>query len=499
MVSRMNLTIPWVAAGSLLHVTAFLLVCLHCLQNRREEAASTLLWIFLAWSFPVLGPFLYVTLGVDRLTPRGAFKNTQNARFLAERQARENVLPLAYWHAVNAASIKATLESDPDIELNRAIDTLAPDYPLLAGNDITPLITGDETFPVMLSLIDQASHHIHLQSFIIRNDPTARAIFDRLAAKAREGVTVRVLYDRFGSTQATLSGFFRRYRRVPNMTIHGWTQVNPLKRRFQMNLRNHRKVLITDGRCACFGGINISADNTTRQNRPAIRDYHFRICGPVVQQLQYAFLQDWFFISRENPDNLLHEACFPSISHEGSAPARVINSGPTTYLQTIADVFFMAIAQARTQILIVTPYFVPTTDLLRALRCAALRGVEVRLILPQKNNHFYAGWASHAFYEGLLCAGVRIFHRHPPFLHAKAVLIDGYTAITGTANWDVRSLRLNYETSMIVCNETFAGTLKRLILEDEALSDEITLAPWRRRPPWHRLVENACSLLAPVL
>jgi len=495
----MNFDIPWVAAGSALHLLAFLLVCLHCLQNRREEAASTLLWIFLAWSFPFFGPFLYVTLGVDRLTPRGTVKKNQNARFRAERAAREDALPLAYWHAVNAANIKATLASEPDVELNRAVDTLAPDFPLLAGNSVSPLITGDEAFPVMLAMIDQARHHIHLQSFIIRNDRTARAIFDRLAAKARDGVTVRVLYDRFGSTQATLTGFFRRYRRVPNMTILGWTQVNPLRRRFQMNLRNHRKVLIADGRCACFGGINISADNTTRHTRPPIRDYHFRICGPVVQQLQYAFLQDWFFMSGDDPAHLLHEACFPSIAREGTAPARIINSGPTSLLQTIADVFFMAIGRARSQILIVTPYFVPTPDLSRALRCAALRGVDVRLILPEKNNHFYAGWASHAHYEELLNAGVRIFHRRPPFMHAKAVLIDGHTAITGTANWDVRSLRLNYETNMIICDEGFSNALKRVILEDESLSEEITQALWRRRPAWHRLLENACSLLGPVL
>ncbi len=495
----MNTPIPWFAAGSLLHLLAFLLVCLHCLQYRREEAASTLLWIFLAWSFPVFGPLLYVLIGVDRLTPRGAYKKSQNARFLDERIAREDALPLAYWHAVHAEDLKASPVNSFDLAMNRALDALAPDYPLLAGNQMVPLIGGDEAFPAMLKLIDDARHHIHLQSFIIHNDAAAREILDRLAEKAEEGVTVRVLFDRFGSTQAILTGLFRRYRKVPNMQIKGWTQVNPLKRRFQMNLRNHRKVLIVDGRCACFGGINLSDENVSKHLRPAIRDYHFHICGPVVQQLQYAFLQDWFFMSGEDPSRLLQESCFPSIEHEGALPARVINSGPSSHLQTIADVYFMAIGRACSQILIVTPYFVPTPDLLRALRCAALRGVDVRIILPLENNHFYAGWASHALYEGLLDAGVRIFHRKPPFMHAKAVLIDGQTAIIGTANWDLRSLRLNYETCMVLCDEPFGNVLKQIILEDEALSDEITIAEWRRRPSWHRLIENACSLLAPVL
>lgn len=495
----LEMQFPWLAAGSMLHLLVFTLVCLHCLQHRREEAAATLLWIFLAWSLPVLGPLLYITFGIDRLTPRGTLKSLQNARFREARLAREDALPRAYWHSVHADSIKADLASSLDAELNRAIDTLVPDYPLLAGNSVEPLITGDEAFPAMLELIDNASHHIHLQSFIIHNDRTSRTLFDHLAAKARAGITVRVLYDRFGSTQAIFTGFFRRYRHVPNMHINGWTQVNLLKRHFQLNLRNHRKVLIADGRCACFGGINISRENTTRKGKLPIRDYHFRACGPVVQQLQYAFLQDWFFICGEDPANLLQEKLFPSISHEGGIPARVINSGPTSKLQTTADLFFMAIVQARQQVLIVTPYFVPPPDILRALRSAALRGADVRLVVPLENNHIYAGWASRALYSELLAAGVRIFHRQPPFMHAKAMLIDGRTAIVGTANWDVRSLRLNYETSMILYDEGFAGKLKQVILEDIALSEEVTHAIWNHRPGWHRLVENACSLLAPIL
>ena len=499
MVPGIDLQIPWLALGSLLHILSFLLICLHCLQNRREEAAATILWMFLGWSLPVLGPFLYLTIGVDRLTPRGTQNREKNLRFRQECLAREDLLPLAYWHAVPTDKINAELSSPSDSELNRAIDTLIPDYPLLAGNSVSPLITGDEAFPAMLEMIDRARHHIHLQSFIIKPDRTARLLLKHLCAKAREGVTVRVLYDRFGSTQAALSGFFRFYRRVPNLTILGWTQVNLLKRNFQLNLRNHRKVLIVDGRAACFGGINISRENITRRRRPPIRDYHFRVEGPVVQQLQYAFLQDWFFISGDSPDKLLQEACFPAIPPAGTIPARVINSGPTSYLQTITDVFFMAIVQARHQLLIVTPYFVPSPDILRALRSAALRGVEVRLILPERNNHFYAGWASRALYQDILAAGVRIFHRQPPFIHAKAVVIDSRTAIVGSANWDVRSLRLNYETSMILYDETFANRLKAIILEDEALSSEIILPVWNRRPAWHRLVENACSLLTPIL
>ena len=494
----MNFAAAWVATWSALHALSFGLVCLHCLQTRRE-ATSSILWIFVSWSFPIIGPMLYLTVGVDRVPQMGFHKRRQDARLLEAREATEETLPLAYWRAVHSESVHATPTTELGEELNRAMDAVAPEYPLLTGNLIGSHVTGDELYPRMLQAIDQATHHIHLQCFIIQNDTIGRSFMDHLADKARSGVQVRLLYDRFGSTQAVFSGLFRRYRKIPNMRIAGWTQVSPFKRRFQINLRNHRKALVVDGERAFIGGINMQAKNTTRGTKAPIRDYHFELTGPVVQEVQYAFMKDWFYITNENSRTLLKPVYFPSITVKGGSLARLVCSGPTSELQTIADVFFTAIVRARKQILIVTPYFVPPYDILRALRSAAIRGVDVRIILPARSNHVYAGWASRALYDELLQSGIRLFRRSPPFMHAKGMVVDDHISIVGTANWDVRSLRLNYETNISIHDEAFANSLKRIILDDEAQSDEVNLAGWRERPSWHRLAENACSLMTPVL
>ncbi len=452
----------------------------------------------MAWSFPILGAALFVTFGMDRVTTHGQRKREKNESLL---QARNNtaadVLPVAYWRA--SKDLQPDLPHHDINQTNRAMDALVSDFPLLAGNQITPLIGGSEAFPAMLQAITDAKHHIHFQCFIIRNDTIARTFFDALEARAREGVRVRVLFDRFGSTHAILSGFFLRYRNIPNFEIQGWTQVNLLKRRLQINLRNHRKALIVDGEIGFFGGINLDQVNLPNKRREAHRDYHFRACGPIVQQLQYAFLQDWYFMTDEPPSQLLQEHFFPLHTREGSTPARFIPSGPAAEQHAIEDMYFMLTEMATEQLLIVTPYFVPSPALITALRAAALRGVDIHLILPEYNNHFYAGWAARAYFAELLQSGVRIFLRKPPFIHAKAMIVDTRIVTVGTANWGLRSLRLNYELNLLAYDENVANQLKQTILEDEAQSREIHLAGWENRPQWQQLLENACALLAPML
>jgi cardiolipin synthase len=490
-------TWSWVVAPAL-HVLSFILVCVDCLRQRRE-AASTLLWIFVAWTFPVVGPLIYLYFGLHRVPRKGFKKHTANQRFLAERQAREEeTLPLAYWRAVHDAG-RVEPPTAVGRDMNQALDRLLPNHHLLGGNAITPLVDGDGTFPEFRRAIRQAQHHIHLQSFIIGNDIIGREMLGLLAERAEHGIEVRIMYDRFGSAYAVLRGLFRRYRGTPNLQLAGWTQANLLKKQFQVNLRNHRKVLVIDGREAFMGGINLSAENVTSGKGPPIRDYHFMIRGPVVQELQYAFMQDWHFITGEDPGEILQEIYFPHIDAEGAALTRLINSGPGHDLARIRDAFFLSFMSARRQILAVTPYFVPPREILQALRSASLRGVDVRLVIPAKGNHIYAALASRALYEELLWAGVRIFERREPFLHAKAVIVDDAFALVGTANLDARSLHLNYETNMVVHDDTFVNALKEIVLADLAQSDEVTLDDWKQRPTRQKIKENLAYLMMPVL
>lgn len=480
--------------GTAAHLIAFILITLHCLRRRRN-ASSTILWIFLAWAFPLLGPLLYLSFGIDRVADRGFKKFLTEEHLLRTRSGTREAAPRAYWHHLTGTPGANEFQR----EFNRTLDALLPDHPALSGNRFTPLVTGDEVYPKMLEAIRGATRHIHLQTFIIGHRGIGREIMDALAAKAADGIEVRLLYDRFGSTGAHWFGLFKKYRNLPNVRIAGWTQANLLKRQFQINLRNHRKVLVVDGAKAFFGGINLHDINTSAHKNGPIRDYHFEVEGPLVQELQYSFLRDWYFITEEDPGALLSETYFPPSEPAGDHVARLINSGPSTEKEVAVETFFTGITLAKEQILAVTPYFVPPADVLRALSSAALRGIDVSLIVPQINNHRYAGLASRALYKDLLIAGVKIFERRPPFMHAKALIIDGEISLVGTANLDERSLNLNYESSVAVYSEEFADAMKNIIHEDISLSDEILLTEWRQRPAGHRLLENLASLMSPVL
>ena len=489
----------WIGVEAILHITVFLLVVYSCLHTRRE-ATSALLWIFVAWSFPLIGPLLYLFFGINRVPRKAWHKQQADNEFLTERLSREREsLPLVYWRAVHESL--AAEPTDPAAQsLNNTLSPILSDYPLLSGNAIEPLVDGDDAYPRMLDAIRHAQHHVHLQTFIVWNDAIGREFLDLLAEKARQGVSVRFMFDSFGSMGAVLSPLFLRYRHVPNMQIVGWTQANLLKRLVQFNLRNHRKIMVVDGERAFMGGINLRQENLSRPGAPAIRDYHVAVRGPIVQELQYSFLRDWYFMTDDDPAVLLQQAHFPHLPAVGPAMVRVANSGPTPDgMEVIAQAFFECLVAARRQLFVVTPYFVPTHDILQALCSAARRGVDVRLIVPQTNNHLYAGLAGRSLYEDVLKAGGRIYQRHAPFMHAKALIVDDTLAMVGSANLDVRSLRLNYESNLIVYDPGYISALKQIVLNDQAHSNELDLATWQTRPTSHRLLENACYLLMPML
>ncbi|OPZ30807.1 MAG: Major cardiolipin synthase ClsA [Lentisphaerae bacterium ADurb.BinA184] len=490
----------WLPLGLAVHVLLALAVAVHCLCRRRE-ATSSLLWITVAWSLPVFGALLYVCIGINQM-PAKVWRKQRADPVLGESRrglAAADSPALVYWKAVHGRP--APEPDNPTArDIESALSGLVPDYPLLGGNNVQLLITGEEAYPPMLAAIAAARRHIHLQSFIIARDAVGRQFLDALAERARAGVQVRVLYDRFGSTHAVLTGLFRRYRRIPNLRLVGWTQANPVKRQFQINLRNHRKVLIVDGALAFTGGLNLTRVNLAGPEGAAVRDYHFRVRGPAVQELQYTFLRDWHYMTNEPAEALLNTDHLPDVATAGPALVRVINGGPTTAeSDVIGEAIFAAIVSARQQVIAVTPYFVPTRDLIQALRSAARRGVTVKLVVPRYNNHVYAGLAGRALYEDLLEAGARVFERERPFLHAKVLLIDNVLAIVGTANLDARSLRLNYETNLAVHDQRLVYGLHNAVAEELSHSAEINLRAWRRRPLRQKLLENFCGLLTPAL
>lgn len=485
--------LAWIELGTVLHIVTAAAASLHAIQIKRE-ASSALLWLFLIWSFPLVGAAVYVVWGIDRIAAKAGLRGRVHHAFRGG-----DIPPMVYWRRVREDHV-----ADPPTEwsaaLHRAVNALEPDFPLLKGNEIDVLVTGDEAYAPMFDAIRAARHHVHLQTFILSNDATGRALMDLLVERARDGVGVRLLFDRFGSTPAVLSGFVARYRRAsPRLRVAGWSLARPWRRQFQVNLRNHRKILIADGRVAFTGGLNLADINVSRPGRPADRDFHFEVRGPAVHELQFSFLSDWHFATGEPSERLLTDEFFPPVSADGSTLARIVNGEPTIEGETLPDIVFALLTSARRQIILVTPYFVPTADILRALRSAALRGVDVKVLVPRFSNHAYAGWAGRSYYGAILQAGGRIVERRPPFMHAKALIVDDAVALIGSANMDSRSLRLNYETNILAEGEGFIGRLKAAVLDEFRCGEEIDPAAWARRPLRVRLLERACALLSPVL
>jgi cardiolipin synthase A/B len=480
------------------HILGFIGVAAYCLRRRRE-GASTLLWLTLAWSFPIVGPLLFLMLGVTRVPQKAWRTQRANDAFRAERQTRESeTMPLDYWRRLRESMADAP-EDETARTLVKTMNRFGDEFPLLGSNAIEALVGGDATFPRMLSAIDNATDHIHLQTYILGNDATGHLFLEHLAAKARQGIVVRLMYDRIGSTSAWLLGMLKPYAHIPNFHIDSWHQMDLFKWRFQINLRNHRKALIIDGKIAFIGGINLHVENTTRPQGEPIRDYHFLVRGPIVHELQYTFLRDWHFMSDEDASQLLCERHFPLITPSGQSLISLVNGGPSSDVESLTDLFCAALAAATDQVLLVTPYFVPPPDILRAMRLASLRGVNIKLLMPEIGNHPIVALAARAFFEELLNSGIEIFLRPPPLLHAKALVVDDKIAVIGTVNLDNRSLRLNYETAFTVFDEPFANELKQIILEDLALSSRVDLVQWRNRPAGARIRENICALMAPVL
>ncbi len=485
-----------IGIGTLLHVVVFLCVVLHCLTHPREPR-STLLWLFIVWGFPLVGAVLYAAFGISRIPQKAWLKHSSDRRFGDARAEREQESqPLAYWRCLRDARVSKPCCAET---FDRVLDRITPDHPLLSGNTIELLLDGTETYPALLEAIRGARHHIHLMTYIIGRDNVARQILDACAERARDGVKVRVLFDEFGSASASLTRFFRNYRWVPNMRVVGFTQVNLLRKRIQVNLRNHRKITIIDGDMAFTGGINLHKGHLASRSGPAIRDYHFRIRGPLVNELQYTFLRDWYYMTEDDPQVLLGEEYFGRHEKAGPIAARIVNSGPSSSRNSLDDVFFNALIEAQRDLLLVTPYLILTEPLLQAMRMAAMRGVAVRVIVPSNNNHRTVKHASRSQYESLLKAGVRIFERRGPLLHAKAMVIDGVLSIFGSANLDVRSLRLNYETNIVSYDADLAGRLLQEMRVDLAESDEIEINLWVRRPWRQRLLENLFALASPIL
>lgn len=448
--------------------------------QQRRESGATLAWVLVIVFVPFIGLLSFWLFGTTRLRLR------RRKRRKVEQQlafALANV-PLNLNGEWRIAGVEPSL-----LRLARTLDGVGP----LAGNAVEIMRQGEALFAALATAFSQAQHHIHLVYYIWEADATGTHMRDLLIQAARRGVKVRLLVDDVGSRQAT-QAFFAPLQAAGGKVAR-FLPVNLLSRQLNLNNRNHRKMVIVDGSLVFTGGMNVG-DVYAGRGEPW-QDLHARIQGPVAYSLQEVFCQDWFHATGEN---LVSRRYFPTICAQGEIYAQFLATGPADERwQAIHTLLFAAMNLATQRIWLETPYFVPDAPMRLALQTAALRGVDVRLLLPGRSDHPLVLYAGRSFLDELLAAGVKVFEMHCAMPHAKAVIIDKHFATLGSANMDQRSFRLNFEGNVFFYGEAIASQLATDFVQSCGLAQEVTIQQRQQISAWQRFAESVTRLLAPLL
>jgi cardiolipin synthase len=469
---------PHLAAG--FDFLAALLASIHALLHKRDSRAATL-WLGLVWFLPLLGPILYLALGVNRIRRRALTLAVHNT---FSRPIPDNLGEPQHEGAEHLKMLARTV--------SRVVA-----QPLTDGNSIEPLVNGDTAFPAMLAAIESAKKSISLCTYIFDNDASGQKFVAALARAVARSVAVRVLIDAAGTRYSWPPITHKlHHAKIPFAKFLPSSLLTPW-RVATINLRNHRKSLIVDGIIAFAGGMNIRHGNVLAdQPRSPVQDLHFQVVGPVVAQLQEAFANDWAFTTGEVLDGGLW---FPELKASGNVIARAIPDGPDTDFDKARWTLLAALGEAQSSVKILTPYLLPDNAIITALNLASLRGVRVDIILPAKNNLPFVHWASRAMWWQLLERGCHIWLTPPPFDHSKLMIVDGHWVLLGSANWDARSLRLNFELNVECYGRDFAQEMEKVVANKLRGAHEVTQAEVDKRSLPVKLLDATARLFSPFL
>lgn len=476
----------WPTIVAVLGVLISLVASINVALTKRQTRAA-IGWIGLIWVAPYIGTALYVVFGINRVRRRAQSlrrnmhrsDRASNPDLICEPIELREVLGHDHVHLLALARLVGELTGEP----------------LTDNNEIIPLRDGDEAYPAMIRAIEEARHSVTLCTYIFYDDPTGRRFVEALKGAVVRGVEVRVLIDDFGGHYAwpTILGRLReagiRHATfIPTLSPTGITV---------FNMRNHRKILIADGQVAFTGGMNIDEAFLHGDTQDVKHhDLHFEVRGPVVSDLQRVFVDDWAFTTHEI---LRGETWFPTLMPVGRTPARCVFDGPDLYVDRLLTTFTGAVACARLSVAIVTPYFLPDDTLISALNVAALRGVEVDILLPCRTNIRLVQWASMPFLQNVMEGGCRVWLSPPPFDHTKLMIVDHAWAFLGSANLDPRSLRLNFEVNVECYGKSFAERVERIYLEKKQKARPLTLADLASRSFPVKLRDGVARLFSPYL
>lgn len=471
----------------LFSLSVFLIAFLIVLENRNPS--RTVAWLIILNFLPIVGFIFYVLIGRNvrkRKLFRHKFISNANVLKKLETGPQPLLKESDFWMYPHLASKRRLLN----------LMTTVSQSPFTVHNNSRILTNGDETFRQMIADMSKAKDHIHFQFYIIRHDATGQQFKQVLMDKARQGVTVRVIYDGVGSVRLDRK-YIAELREAGVEVAPFFPVILPFLNN-KLNYRNHRKIVVVDGKIGFVGGLNIGDEYLGKDTRFGFwRDSHVRLEGEAVYLLQNIFLKDWFFVTEKNVDS---DRYFPPLDHiEGEEIIQIAASGPDSDWELIWQMYFSIIATAQEKIYITSPYFVPDDSITMALKTAALSGLDVRILLPSRPDHYTVFWASRSYFQELLEAGVRFYLYKPGFVHAKILLVDGLVASIGTANMDIRSFQHNFEVNAILYNSSSVAKLETDFLDDLADSKELTLYDYQKRPWHHRVLESIARLLSPLL
>ena len=472
--------LSWIELGLLFFEVLAVLSIPSVLVQRAGRPLAALSWILAMVAVPGIGLFLWWAFGRRHLKRQRRRRQASAQRMTERFQALAPGLPRPPCHdPVSLLPIRCL----PD-------DVRHEVFPATQGNRVTLLVNAEEAYPAMRSVIEAAEHHVHLLFYTWNRDATGKAFLDLLVDKARQGVEVRLLCDAIGSP--AIGKAFTRALVDAGGAVGRFLPLGLRDGAPTLNFRNHRKILVVDGKKGFTGGVNIGDEY--------LRDWHdlaVQIDGPAVDQLQEVFADDWYFATGEDIAAASYFGCWDL--HDDGTACGLVTSGPDVEQETMHDVLFLAINEARERVFIVSPYFIPNPSILASLRSAVYRGVDVRVMVPGRSDIPLVRRASRSFYPSLLGAGVRLFEYRGAILHAKAVAFDRELVLLGSANINNRSFRLNFEASALVGGASLNASLTSLFEHNMKSCRELSVAQVASLP-WHaQVVDSAAHLLSPIL
>lgn len=453
----------------------------------RRNVIVTWAWLLVLLFLPGVGFVAYLFLG-QNLSRRKIYKLTEEQINIMNQLVREQ-----------QKELRTMQFHDPSAEASRLLIQMnlrSAESLYTQDNEVKFFTDGTNKFADLLSKIEQAKHHIHIQYYIYRGDHLGQTLIEALAKKAAEGVEVRLLIDHLGSIN-TPSGFFDELRKNGGEVAYFFPLKLPTLN-LRLNFRNHRKLVIIDGRIGYIGGFNVGDEYLGLNPRFGYwRDTHMRVEGSAVSQMQAQFLMDWNVSARSEIG--METVYFPREGGKGKAGIQILSSGPNHSEEQIKNAYIKMITNATKSVYIQTPYFIPDESLFSALKIAALSGVDVRLMLPGKPDHKLVYWASVSYFDQMLECGVSCYVYKKGFLHAKTLMVDGRVASVGTANMDIRSFRLNFESNALIYDSNAVSKLEQIFMDDMQYCEQLTLKAYQSRPLLHRFRESVARLLSPIL